>query len=98
MGNSTTAHLVFDDEGGTWHCRVGSDPLDREEDTVPLKQLREGAEAPAAAEVPPGVDPYRTDSTPASPAARRPPRRTLDDMRELSEQIKTARDLKKDAK
>jgi len=44
--------------------------------------------------VPPGGDPYHTSkSAPHSPAQRFP-RRTLDDMRRLSEEIKRARGQK----
>lgn len=63
---------------------AGAKKLDanaRAGDTVPLAQLPDG---PAD-----GVDPYRTDESTAS--VRKPPRRTLDDMRRLSELIKRTR-------
>ena len=64
---------------------LGSDP-----DTVPLKHLKDaGGANPLDPESTAGVDPYRTDENPNS--VRRHRRRTLDDMRKLSEEIKRSR-------
>jgi hypothetical protein len=43
--------------------------------------------------LPPSNDPYRTADSPHL-LEKKPPRRTLDDMRRLSEEIKRARELK----
>ncbi len=59
-------------------------------DTVPLHVLTD-ANAESTVEIAvPGVDPYRSERPPGE-ATRKPPHRTLDDMRRLSEEIKQAR-------
>ena len=76
---------------GTWYCRIQKDLSDM--DTVPLKLLPIRAiEKPAAAAVQPaGGDPYNCDQpVPAAPPESTR-RRTLDDMRKLSEEIKRMR-------
>ena len=64
-------------------------------DTVRVRVLRPGMplEAPTAAAPPRGVDPYRTDT---APCVNEKARRTLDDMRKLSDEIKRARLYLKD--
>jgi hypothetical protein len=60
-------------------------------DTVRIRVLPESAlpESANSAVPPPGFDPYSTDI--GAQAVREKPRRTLDDMRRLSEQIKRIR-------
>ena len=55
---------------------------------LPESMLQEGANSVAA---PAGFDPYSTDI--GAQAGRERPRRTLDDMRRLSEQIKRIREV-----
>jgi hypothetical protein len=86
-----SGRVVFDERGrSTWEWRVDTGTFSRDIDTQRLKQLQEEAavtlkEDPVA---PPGVDPYSV-TTPVAP--QKTPRRTLDDMRELSEKIKRSR-------
>ena len=60
-------------------------------DTVRIRVLPQSAlsESANSAVPPPGFDPYSTDI--GAQAVREKPRRTLDDMRRLSEQIKRIR-------
>jgi hypothetical protein len=89
-----SGRVAFDERGrSTWEWRVDTDTFSREIDTQRLRQLQEEAavtleEEPAP---PPGVDPYSV-ATPVAP--QKTPRRTLDDMRKLSEAIKLKRQIK----
>jgi hypothetical protein len=76
---------------GTWYCRIQQDLTDM--DTVPLKLLPISATAKpaAAAAQPAGGDPYNRDQSVMPERSVPAPRRTLDDMRKLSEQIKRMR-------
>jgi len=65
-------------------------------DTVPLEALREDAFDTTTEIASPGGDPYRTAKS--ANGHLRGPRRTLDDMRRLSEDIKRARTGKKPPK
>jgi hypothetical protein len=89
-----SGRVAFDERGrSTWEWRVDTGTFSREIDTQRLRQLQEEAavtleEEPAP---PPGVDPYSV-TTPVAP--QKTPRRTLDDMRKLSEEIKLKRQVK----
>lgn len=88
MPDPQSGRVVFNDRGSPeWEWRLDTGTFSREIDTQRLKQLQE--EAAMALQdkpvQPPGCDPY---STTASPAPQKTPRRTLDDMRKLSEEIK----------
>jgi len=76
---------------GTWYCRIQKDLSDM--DTVPLKLLPISAiSSPvAAAAQPTGGDPYNREHPAAAEQTAPAPRRTLDDMRKLSEEIKRLR-------
>jgi|SRR3977135_3465337 hypothetical protein len=91
-----SGRVAFDDRGcSTWEWRLDTGTFSRDIDTHRLKQLQEEAavtlkqEEPA--EPPVGVNPYSV-TTPVAP--QKTPRRTLDDMRKLSEEIKHKRQLK----
>jgi hypothetical protein len=74
----------------TWEWRIETGTFSREIDTQRLRQLQEEAAVTLEDEpvIPPGTDPYSV----ATPVARqKTPRRTLDDMRKLSEEIKLRR-------
>jgi hypothetical protein len=89
-----SGRVAFDERGmPTWEWRVDTGTFSRDIDTQRLRQLQEEAavtleEKPAP---PPGVDPYSL-APPVAP--QKTPRRTLDDMRKLSEQIKLKRQVK----
>ena len=64
-------------------------------DTVPLEALREELLSESTTEiVPSGGDPYHNAKAPAPIRGQRHQRRTLDDMRKLSEEIKQSRTSK----
>jgi len=93
--DTKSGRVSFDDRGqSTWEWRVDEGTFSRQIDTQRLKQLQEEAgvslkeEAPAA---PAGINPY---SVPTPLPAEKKPRRTLDDMRRLSEEIKRNRERK----
>jgi hypothetical protein len=86
--NHKSGRVAFNDNGSSeWEWRTDTGNFSREIDTQRLKQLQEEAAVALKDESvdPRGFDPYRTT---ASPAPQKAPRRTLDDMRELSEEIK----------
>ena len=76
---------------GTWYCRIQEHLTDM--DTVPLKRLPISAVSkPAqAAAQPAGGDPYNRGQAAVPQQAAAASRRTLDDMRKLSEEIKRMR-------
>jgi hypothetical protein len=77
--------------------RRGHDGAESAEvDTVPLEALREDRLDTTTEIASSGGDPYRTAKS--SNGHLRVPRRTLDDMRRLSEEIKRARAAKKPPK
>jgi hypothetical protein len=91
-----SGRVAFDDRGcSTWEWRLDTGTFSRDIDTHRLRQHQEEAavtlkeEEPAAPRV--GVNPYSV-TTPVAP--QKAPRRTLDDMRKLSEEIKRKRQLK----
>ena len=90
-----SGRVAFDERGrSTWEWRVDTGTFSRDVDTQRLKQLQEEAGVTLKDEpVPtPGVDPYSV-TTPVAP--QKTPRRTLDDMRKLSEEIKRTRQGKR---
>jgi hypothetical protein len=86
-----SGRVAFDERGrSTWEWRVDTGTFSRDVDTQRLKQLQEEAGVTLKDESAPtpGVDPYSV-TTPVAP--QKTPRRTLDDMRKLSEEIKRTR-------
>jgi hypothetical protein len=84
-------HPEFDRREGTWYCRIREDLTDM--DTMPLKQLPISAITKPAVPVtqPAGSDPYNRENPAKALDKAQRPRRTLDDMRKLSEEIKRMR-------
>ena len=75
------------DSTGEWRARTGAHP---QIDTTRLRALEGMPSAEeAATEVAPGSDPYNHATTPETSTQSR--RRSLDDMRQLSETIKRSR-------
>ena len=94
-----SGRIAFDDRGqAVWEWRTDTGTFKTDIDTQQVRALQDAAnvdisEAPTP---PPPVsdDPYSTGDK-SSLIAKRAPRRTLDDMRKLSEEIKRARNHKK---
>jgi hypothetical protein len=90
-----SGRVAYDDRGQpVWEWRVDTGKFSRDVDTRQVRQLQEDASAKLGQEPAPrieGVDPY---STATSAGAPQKPRRTLDDMRKLSEEIKRKREMK----
>lgn len=94
-----TGRIRFDERGNAlfeWRTDTGTFTSDI--DTQRVKALQESTHAQlggGAAPAPPpdASDPYDTASYPTLPI-KKEPRRTLDDMRRLSEEIKAARAAK----
>jgi hypothetical protein len=63
-------------------------------DTQPMRQLQEDASVELGKEPAPRVEGFDPYSTATSPGSSEKPRRTLDDMRKLSEEIKRNRERK----
>jgi hypothetical protein len=85
-----------DTQSGRVTYDVETGVFNRDVDTRPMRRLQEDAsvklgEEPAPTPRVEGFDPY---STATSPGSSEKPRRTLDDMRKLSEEIKRNRQLK----
>jgi hypothetical protein len=93
--NLKSGRVTFDERGNsTWEWRLETGTFSREIDTQRLRQLQEegGATLEQPAVTPPtGCDPYSATVT-STPA--KTPRRTLDDMRKLSEEIKRSKQQK----
>ncbi len=88
--------IAFDEHGNArWEWRTETGSFEPNVDTQKMRALRSSPDAqPEATQAPaPSGDPYRTADAPRTP--EKTPRRTLDDMRKLSEEIKRARALKK---
>jgi hypothetical protein len=86
-----SGRVAFDERGrSTWEWRVDTGTFSRDIDTQRLRQLQEEAAATLKDAAVPleGVDPY---SATIPPSPQKTPRRTLDDMRRLSEEIKRSR-------
>jgi|SRR6185437_4947757 len=94
-----SGRIAFDERGNaTWEWRTDTGTFSREIDTQRLKALQESTSASLEPDVSTpaqsGADPYSSADRP-TPLQQPAPRRTLNDMRELSEQIKRARAAKK---
>jgi hypothetical protein len=99
-----SGRIAFDDRGQAvweWRTETGTFKADidtkkvralQEETSVTLGESEETTSSPPNPH-PPSDDPYSTGDK-RSLIAKRAPRRTLDDMRKLSEEIKRARALK----
>jgi hypothetical protein len=88
--------IAFDDSGyARWEWRTETGSFKPDIDTQKMRVLQQPTDAqPDVTQAsPPSGDPYRTADAPRVP--EKTPRRTLDDMRKLSEEIKRARALKK---
>ncbi len=87
-----SGRVAFDDRGQpVWEWRIDEDVFSRDVDTKRMRQLQESAvklleDEPAPR--PEGFDPYSATIPSGSPPK---PRRTLDDMRKLSDEIKRKR-------
>jgi hypothetical protein len=89
-----SGRVTFDERGrSTWEWRIDTGTFSRDIDTQRLRQLQAETAVTLKEEVAPpvGVDPYSA-SEPLAP--QKTPRRTLDDMRKLSEEIKRSRERK----
>jgi hypothetical protein len=89
--DTKSGRVAFDERGSsTWEWRVDTGTFSRDIDTQRLRQLQEETAVTLKSETAsaPGVDPYSV-TTPLAPEKAR--RRTLDDMRKLSEEIKRSR-------
>jgi len=90
-----SGRVTHDDRGQpVWEWRVDTGVFSRDVDTKQVRQLQEDASVKLGQEPAPqieGFDPYSTATSAAKPEK---PRRTLDDMRKLSEEIKRKRELK----
>jgi len=87
-----TGRIAFDDRGNAvWEWRTDTGTFSCDVDTLRVKALQE-ASGVQLGDVPgpTGVDPYSTADIPQN-VERKVPRRTLNDMRRLSEEIKRAR-------
>jgi hypothetical protein len=87
-----SGRVAYDERGQpVWEWRVDTGVFSRDVDTKQVRQLQEEASVELRDEAPPpavGFDPYSTATTQVEP---KKPRRTLDDMRKLSEEIKRKR-------
>ncbi len=93
--NAPAGRIGFDDRGNAvWEWRSDTGTFRFDIDTARVKALQEAAGVELDQQPPAsGSDPYRTVDTVTVPVAK-PERRTLDDMRKLSEEIKRARSKK----
>ena len=82
-----SGHVTYDVEAGVFSRDVDTKPMRRLQEDASVKLGEESAPAPRVE----GFDPY---STATSPGWSEKPRRTLDDMRKLSEEIKRNRQQK----
>jgi hypothetical protein len=95
--STPSGRIAFDDRGqAVWEWRTDTGTFKTDIDTRQVKALQEAtdvtlSEAPTPA---PSDNPYSTGDK-REVIAKRAPRRTLDDMRKLSEEIKRERAQKK---
>jgi hypothetical protein len=90
-----SGRVAYDDRGQpVWEWRVGTGEFSRDVDTKQVRQLQEDASAELGKEPAPRVEGFDPYSTATSPGLSEKPRRTLDDMRKLSEEIKRNRERK----
>jgi len=106
-----TGRIGFDDRGNAvWEWRTENGAFEKDVDTQRVKALQDSTgdflsieHEPRPTGRPTGNDPYSSAAGPRQPFRANPPRqpekepqrRTLDDMRRLSEEIKRQRALKK---
>ena len=94
-----SGRIAFDDRGNAvWEWRTDTGTFKADIDTQRVRALQDATNV-SIDEVPtpepgPSDNPYSTGDK-REVIAKRAPRRTLDDMRKLSEEIKRARALKK---
>jgi hypothetical protein len=74
--------------------RVNTSVSSCDADTVPVRHLQEDVSAELRKKSAPRVEGFDPYSTATSPSSAEEPRRTLDDMRKLSEEIKRNREGK----
>ncbi len=96
-----SGRVAYDDRGQpVWEWRVATGVFSRDVDTKQMRQIQEEASAKLQDEPSPrsvGFDPYSTATAKEPPPQPQPQpqppktRRTLDDMRKLSEEIKKNR-------
>jgi hypothetical protein len=92
-----SGRIAFDDRGkAVWEWRTDTGTFKTDIDTQQVRALQAAANVDISEAPTPPVsdDPYSTGDR-SSLIAKRAPRRTLDDMRKLSEEIKRARNHKK---
>jgi hypothetical protein len=95
-----SGRIAFDDRGkAVWEWRTETGNFKSDIDTQKVKALQDSSDVKLGQtpnQTPgPGKDPYRTADAPRPPGADAPRRRTLDDMRKLSEEIKRARERRR---
>ena len=87
-----SGRVAYDERGQpVWEWRVDTGVFSRDVDTKQVRQIQDDASTKLQDESAPrsvGFDPYSTATTQVEP---KKPRRTLDDMRKLSEEIKRKR-------
>ena len=87
-----SGRVAYDERGQpVWEWRVDTGVFSRDVDTKQVRQIQEDTSTKLQDEPAPravGFDPYSTATTQVEP---KKPRRTLDDMRKLSEEIKRKR-------
>jgi hypothetical protein len=90
-----SSRVTFDDRvQPVWEKRADTGVLSRDVDTKPVRLLQENASVKSGPAPTPRVEGFDPYSTATSTAVREKPRRTLDDMRKLSEEIKRKREQK----
>jgi hypothetical protein len=92
-----SGRIAFDERGqAVWEWRTDTGTFKADIDTKQVRALQDAANVDISEPPTPAVsdDPYSTGDK-SSLIAKRAPRRTLDDMRKLSEEIKRARNHKK---
>jgi hypothetical protein len=96
--STPSGRMAFDDRGkAVWEWRTDTGNFKADIDTKQVKALQESTDVTLGEEAPtPAIsdNPYSTGDK-REMIAKRAPRRTLDDMRKLSEEIKRARAEKK---
>ena len=95
--STPSGRIAFDDRGkAIWEWRTDTGTFKTDIDTRQVKALQEAADVSLGEEPKPTTsdNPYSTGDK-REVIAKRAPRRTLDDMRKLSEEIKRQRAAKK---
>jgi hypothetical protein len=98
--HAPSGRIAFDARGNAvWQWRTESGDFKSDVDTQTVRAIQNATDvnlgdppATCSPSQPVNHDPY---STAGAPRGQKSPRRTLDDMRKLSEEIKRARDPKK---